>query len=50
MGYKSFAPQKEAVGFEFPFYYGSWCLELGYGEIVFLSAFLHLICSHLLGK
>lgn len=28
MGFKLFAPQEEAVGFEFPFDYGSWCLQL----------------------
>lgn len=28
-GFKSFAPQEEAVGFEFSFDYGSWCLGLG---------------------
>lgn len=28
-GFKSFAPQEEAVGFEFPSDYGSWFLGLG---------------------
>lgn len=30
MGFKLFAPQEEAVGFEFPFDYGSWCLTVGF--------------------
>lgn len=40
-GFKSFAPQEEAVGFEFSFDYGSWCLGLGlWGDCVPVSYLL----------